>query len=129
MGSTAMASKTYTTSIDLDPATERYLYYVSGAHGGAYSDGSPLVQYDLKTKLRKVIAFLRPFYHKRYGFVPCGTAVSPKGDKVYITWVHITCNGNRESPVASGRFRFNTCAFTFPSPNESRRCQHRLTVS
>ncbi|MFP6659515.1 MAG: hypothetical protein VB853_15130 [Pirellulales bacterium] len=54
MDSTAVASKTYTTSIDLDPATERYLYYVPGAHGGAYSDGSPLVQYDLKTKLRKV---------------------------------------------------------------------------
>lgn len=111
-----MASKTYTTSIDLDPATERYLYYVSGAHGGDYSDGSPLVQYDLKTKLRTVIAFLRPFYHKRYGFVPCGTAVSPKGDKVYIAW-----NGNRGSPVASGRFRFNTCAFTVIHIPESER--------
>ncbi len=47
MGSTAVASKTYTTSIDLDPATERYRHYVSGAHSGDYSDGSPLLQYDV----------------------------------------------------------------------------------
>jgi hypothetical protein len=119
IGPTAVASKTYTTSIDLDPATERYLYYVPGAHGGAHADGSPLVQYDLKTKTRKVIAFLHPFYHQRYGFVPCGafgTAVSPEGDKVYITW-----NGNRGAKDTSGRVRFNTCAFMVVHIPESER--------
>ena len=27
----------------------RYLYYMPGAHGHGYSDGSPLIQYDTET--------------------------------------------------------------------------------
>jgi hypothetical protein len=109
LGPAAVASKTYTTSIDADHKTGRYLYYVPGAHGGAHVDGSPLVQYDLKTKTRKVIAFLHPFYFEKYGFIPCGafgTAVSPAGDKVYITW-----NGNRDTKEVGPRVKFDICAF------------------
>ena len=52
-------------------------------------DGTPLVQYDLKTQTKKVIAFLHPFYQEKYGFTLKGTystAVSPDGSKVYLTW-------------------------------------------
>jgi len=112
LGASAVASKTYTTSIDADHFTNRYLYYVPGAHGGAELDGSPLVQYDLKTRTRKVICFLHPYLYDKFGFIPLGTfgsAVSPKGDKVYVTW-----NGNRGTPreKLGSRAKFNTCGMT-----------------
>jgi len=111
LGPAAVGVNTYITSIDVDPKAERYLYYVPGAHGGAHKDGSPLVQFDAETNTRKVICFLHPFYHEKYGFIPCGafgTAVSPEGDKVYITW-----NGNRDTPrgEVGEKVRFNICAF------------------
>lgn len=112
LGPAAVAGKTYTTSIDADHKTNRYLYYVPGSHGGAELDGTPLVQYDLKTRSRKVICFLHPYHYDKYGFIPLGTfgsAVSPEGDKVYVTW-----NGNRGTPreKLGGRARFNTCGMT-----------------
>ena len=88
IGGTAVGKQAYVASLDVD-ASGRYLYYVPGAHGGGFLDGSPLVQYDLKSSTKKVIAFLHPFYQDKYGFTPKGTystAVSPEGDKVYITW-------------------------------------------
>jgi len=88
IGTVGVGDTSYIASLDVDP-TGRYLYYVPGAHGGGYRDGSPLVQFDVNTDKKKVVAFLHPFYHDKYGFTPKGTystAVSPEGDKVYITW-------------------------------------------
>jgi len=114
LGSTAVGEKDYITSVDLDAKTGRYLYYVPGSHGGAEVDGSPLVQYDLKTGARKVIAFLRPYLHETYGYIPMGTycsALSAEGDKVYITW-----NGHRgttpEEFAQGAKIKFETCALT-----------------
>ena len=111
LGGLIVGKENYIASIDLDPKTGRYLYFVAGAHGGSYRDGSPLVQYDLKTGVRKVIAFLHPHCRDAFGFVPMGTyatAVSPEGDKVMITW-----HGNRGGPDPKrGKLAFNTCALT-----------------
>ena len=112
LGDASVASKTYTTTIDADDKSGRYLYYIPGAHGGAELDGTPLVQYDLKTRTRKVICFLHPYHYDKYGFIPMGTfgsAVSPEGDKVYITW-----NGNRgtDRKDLGHRAKFNTCGLT-----------------
>ncbi|HIM29732.1 MAG TPA: hypothetical protein EYG57_09245 [Planctomycetes bacterium] len=88
IGTVAVGGEAYVASLDVDP-TGRYLYYVPGAHGGGCRDGSPLVQFDVKTRTKKVIAFLHPFYQEKYGFTPKGTystAISAEGDKVYITW-------------------------------------------
>jgi hypothetical protein len=88
LGTAAVAGRGYVTSIDADP-TGRYLYYVPGAHGGSESDGSAVVQFDVQTRQKKVIAFLHPFYQEKYGCTLRGTyssAVDPKGDKLYITW-------------------------------------------
>ena len=67
VGPGAVASQMYVASIQAD-STGRYLYYVPGAHGGASKDGTPIVQYDLKRKKRKVIAFLHTYYQKKYGY-------------------------------------------------------------
>lgn len=88
LGPIAVGVSTYVASIDVDP-TGRYLYYTPGAHGGSDTDGTPIVQYDTKTKTRKVIAFLHPFYKDKYGATLRGTystAVDAKGDKLYVTW-------------------------------------------
>jgi hypothetical protein len=96
LGPAAVGSSGYITSIDVDPSG-RYLYYVPGAHGGADKDGSPVVQYDIKKKSRKVIAYLHPYFADRYGVAPVGTysyALTPNGDKLCITW-----NANRGGRV------------------------------
>jgi len=121
LGPSAVGKQTYTTSIDADMKTGRYLYYVPGAHGGSEKDGSPLIQFDVKTRTRKVVAFLHPYLYDQYGFVPCGafgTAVSPAGDKVYITW-----NGNRTTrrEDLAGRIKFDICAFAVVRIPESER--------
>jgi len=123
LGPAAVGVNTYITSIDMDPKTERYLYYVPGAHGGGHKDGSAVVQYDTKTNTRKVICYLHPFFHKTYGFIPCGafgTDISPEGDKLYITW-----NGNRETPLdkVGNQVKFNICAFMVVHIPESERSE------
>ena len=105
LGDGAVADSTYITTMDIDPSG-RYLYYIPGAHGPASRDGTPVVQFDVKTRTRKVIAFLAPFYTKKYGYTPDGTfgaALSPEGDKLYITW-----NGKRDPETR----KWDTCAMT-----------------
>jgi hypothetical protein len=107
IGVAAVASQTYVTSIDADPSG-RYLYYVPGAHGGAENDGAPLVQYDVARRRPKVIAFLGPWCEKAAGFRPRGSfgcAVSPAGDKVYVTW-----HGTRN--LTGSAKTLDTCALT-----------------
>ena len=118
IGNVAVGARTYVTSIDADP-TGRYLYYTPGAHGGAEQDGTPIVQFDTKTRRKKIIAFLFPFYRDKYGYTPIGTfasAIDSKGEKLYVTW-----NGNREGPDKRGRYRFDTCAMTVIHIPESER--------
>lgn len=118
IGPAAVGRQTYITSLDVDP-TGRYLYYVPGAHGGSEGDGAPVVQFDVKTRRKKVIAYLHPFYERKYGYTPLGTfgsAVDPRGDRLYITW-----NGNRGGPDGRGRLRFDTCALTVIHIPESER--------
>lgn len=110
LGSTAVGTQTYIASLHLDPATERYLYYIPGAHGGSQRDGAPLVQYDLQTRTRKVLCSLQPLCFEQTGFTPMGTyglAVAEDGSRVYVTW-----NGNQGSTPDDPRLRFNTCALT-----------------
>ena len=90
-------------SIDADPSG-RYLYYTPGAHGGSEEDGTPIVQFDTQTRRRKVIAFLHPFYARKYGCTLRGTyssAIDAEGAKLYITW-----NVSRGSKV------WDSCALT-----------------
>ena len=109
LGPAAVGSQTYVTSLDVDPSG-RYLYYIPGAHGGSQTDGCAVVQFDTHTRKKTVIAFLHPFYQKKYGYVPLGTfssAVNADGDTLYITW-----NGSRSEPDRRGRYRWDACALS-----------------
>lgn len=112
LGNAAVGTQAYIASMDADP-TGRYVYYVPGAHGGSEQDGSAVVQYDTKTRTKKVIAFLHPFYQQKYGVALKGTystAVDPKGEKLFITW-----NASR------GTKAWDVCALTVVHIPESER--------
>lgn len=63
----------------------RYLYY----NIMSYQDGSPVIQYDTKTGVRKVLSFLYPYYHEKYGYIPTGSysfAMDEKGEGLFMVW-------------------------------------------
>ena len=104
----AVGKMNYITTIDADP-TGRYLYYVPGAHGGTHLDGGAVVQYDVKKRKKKVVAYLYPFLKKKYGYTPIGTfstAVSARGDKLYITW-----HGSLAAEIGR-KLSWDACALT-----------------
>ena len=112
LGPVAVGKQSYITTIDADPSG-RYFYYVPGAHGGAETDGSPVVQYDTRTKTRKVLAFLEPYFSRRYSCTLRGTysvALDSSGKTLFITW-----NANR------GSKSWDTCALTVIHIPESER--------
>ena len=88
LGNGAVGSQAYIATMDIDP-TGRYIYYVPGAHGGSEQDGSAVVQFDVQTKRKKVIAFLKQPFEKKYGVTLKGTystALDAKGETLFITW-------------------------------------------
>lgn len=112
LGPAAVGSANYITSLDADPSG-RYLYYIPGAHGGSDKDGSAVVQFDTKTRQKKIIAFLDPYFEDRYGATLVGTfssALDPLGDKLYITW-----------NVSRGSRAWDCCALTVIHIPESER--------
>ncbi len=63
----------------------RYLYY----NAMSFQEGAPVVQYDTRTGARKVLAFLYPYYHARYGYIPagsCSVAMDAAGEGLFMVW-------------------------------------------
>ncbi len=88
LGNAAVAKQEYIASIEVDPSG-RYLYYVPGAHGGAVGDGTPVVQFDLRTGKRKVLAFLHDLFWDKYGYAldgSFGSALDERGERLFISW-------------------------------------------
>lgn len=88
LGNVGVGTQEYISSIEADP-TGRYLYYVPGAHGGANLDDTPIVQYDIKTGRRKVLAFLYPYFWQKYKYAldgSFGNALDEKGERFFISW-------------------------------------------
>lgn len=114
LGNVGVGKIEYISSIEADPSG-RYLYYVPGAHGGADGDGSPIVQYDVKTGKRKVLAFLYQTFWDKYKFGlygSFGNALDEKGERFFISW-----DGNREGAKPP-----ETCGITvLHIPAEERR--------
>ncbi len=51
----------------------KYVYFLPGAHGSSLKIGTPVVQYNVMTGQRKVIAFLQETIKNKIGYVPCGS--------------------------------------------------------
>jgi len=78
----------YTTVCVLSP-DERFLYYLPGAHGGAADIGTPVVQYDIHKRQRKVLAFFREALEAACDYVPGGTygvKLSADGSTLYVNF-------------------------------------------
>jgi hypothetical protein len=106
----------YTTSMAISPKF-RYLYYVPGSHGGTMDLETPVVQYDLEKKQKKLIAFLGPHYHKKYGYVTTGTygiELSPDG-----SYLVIQMNGGFGANPHKSRFH-QTAIFVVHIPETER---------
>ncbi len=101
----------YTTVMELSP-DERFLYYLPGAHGKAWVYGTPVIQFDLKKKVRKVLAFLAPVLEETYGYVPGGTygiKTSPDGSTLYVNFNGHLADSYR--PSGQRPIGFGLCAF------------------
>lgn len=112
IGTVSVGSQAYIASLDVDP-TGRFLYYVPGAHGSGPRDGSPIVQFDIKTGRKKVLAFLEPYFTETHGFTLKGTygvALSPDGQRLYVTW-----------NVSRGSRAWDCCGLTVITIPESER--------
>jgi sugar lactone lactonase YvrE len=78
----------YTAVMELSP-DGRYVYYAPGAHGSGAKLGTPVVQFDVKTRQRKVIAFLNPVCRERLGYNMGGTynlKLSADGGRLLCTF-------------------------------------------
>jgi hypothetical protein len=78
----------YTAVTVLSP-DEKFVYYLPGSHGGAAKIGTPVVQYEIATGQRKVLAFLRDPIAIQTGYVPAGTygvAISADGATLYVNF-------------------------------------------
>ncbi|HUE71904.1 MAG TPA: hypothetical protein VMP01_13545 [Pirellulaceae bacterium] len=87
LGPTWLAGE-YTTVTILSP-DERFLYYLPGAHGRAWQSGTPVIQYDIASGRRKVLAFLAPALENEFAYVPGGTygaKLSADGGTLYVNF-------------------------------------------
>ena len=101
----------YTAVCVLSP-DERYVYYLPGSHGGAFRDGTPVVQYDIARGRRKVLAFLAGAIEQACDYVPGGTygiKLDADGSTLYVNF-----NGHASDRVRPAAMRpngFGLCAF------------------
>jgi hypothetical protein len=101
----------YVTVCELSP-DERFVYYLPGAHGGAFKQGTPVVQYEIATGRRKVLAFLAKACEAAHEYVPGGTygmKVSADGGTLYVNF-----NGHPADRVRPAKMKpngFGLCAF------------------
>jgi hypothetical protein len=111
----------YTTVMVLSP-DERFVYYLPGAHGKAWLHGTPVVQLDVATGRRKVLAFLAEPMAEQIGYVPGGTygiKLSSDGSTLFANF-----NGHPVDGLRPSRLRaigFGLCSFAAIHIPESER--------
>ncbi len=101
----------YVTVSILSP-DERYVYYLPGAHGEAFRYGTPVVQYDIASGRRKVLAFLAAALAEAPGYVPAGTygaKLSADGATLYVNFNGHAADRLRPKKMAPNGF--GLCAF------------------
>lgn len=84
MGINWPGDQRYTCCLERSPGG-RYIYY----QVQSYTAGAPVIQYDTKTGIRKVLAFMLPYYYDRYGYIPTGSyslKLDDKGEKLFVLW-------------------------------------------
>lgn len=78
----------YTAVMALSP-DEKFVYFVPGAHGSSSKSGTPVVQFDVASGARKVIAFLNEAVRRRLKYNLGGTynlQIDASGGRLFITF-------------------------------------------
>lgn len=107
----AWLTGSYVTVAELSP-DERFVYYLPGAHGGAFKDGTPVVQYEIATGKRRVLAFLAGAFEKEHDYIPAGTygmKLSADGGTLYVNFNGHAGDRTRPKPMKPNGF--GLCAF------------------
>lgn len=101
----------YVTVSVLSP-DEKFVYYLPGAHGKATRTGTPVLQYNVREKQIKVLAFLAPAMDQAFNYVPGGTygvKISADGATLYVNF-----NGHAGDAIRPKKMRpngFGLCSF------------------
>ena len=107
----------YTASITMSPGC-RYIYYLPDAHGHNHHLEQPVVQYDTVSGTKKVLAFLSPFYHEKYGYVTKGSyGIELSADGSLLV---IEMNGTFNPEAKKGRYS-HPAIFAVHIPESERR--------
>ena len=75
----------YIENLRLSPR-ERYLYYIAASGQNSPSYGMPVIQYDIRSGRKKVLAFLCDYYLDKYGYGTSNTyglSLSANGDSIF----------------------------------------------
>ncbi len=93
----------YTATLELSP-DGRFLYFAPGSHGSGAQSGTPIVQYEIASGRRKVLAFLNQPLRNRLEYHIGGTynlAVSPSGDRLFFTFngAPLAAAGSKKQPT------------------------------
>ena len=110
------------TAVCVFSPDERFVYYQPGAHGQAFKDGTPVMQYEIATGRRKVLAFLADVCEKECDYVPGGTyglKLSADGSTIYVNLNGHAPDGLR--PASMKTKGFGLCAFAAIHIPESER--------
>lgn len=87
----------YTAVMALSP-DDRFLYFAPGAHGSGARSGAPVVQYEIATGKRKVLAFLQQPLRDKLGYQIGGTynlQIDPDGARLFFTFNGADVGGGR----------------------------------
>jgi len=96
----------YVTVTVLSP-DEKYVYFLTGAHGTAGETGTPVIQYNVATGQRKVIAFLKAAMETLYDYSPGGTygvKISADGSTLYVNLNGNAADSIRPKGMTAGGF-------------------------
>ncbi len=96
----------YTAVCELSP-DEKFLYYLPGSHGRAWQSGTPVIQFEIATGRRKVLAFLAPAIDSRTDFVPGGTygmKISVDGSMIFVNFNGHPADGIRPAKMKPSGF-------------------------
>lgn len=108
----------YTAVMALSP-DQKYIYFVPGAHGSSTRVGTPVVQVELATGKRKVIAFLLDTLQKKFNYKIGGTynlKIDAAGERLFITF-----NGNDYEPQSAKNIAFGKpCVVVVHIPDSER---------
>lgn len=119
LGSNFMKGE-YTASCVLSP-DERFVYFMPAAHGGIFINGTPLIQYNIATGRRKVIAFLQKAFETQCNYVPTGTygiKISGDGSTLYVNFNGHAADSIRPAKMAASGFGLTSFAAIHIPPSE-----------